>query len=267
MGDKAEDFLAEPVWPTNPGGDTETEPAGKSGDDEEGAGSGNGTDGGDDEGGSDQDDGESSGEQDPEDGERKPKGDAPADKTQQQPGTRKTKYDFIAERQRRKAEREAAAAKEAQGEGGEDEESDEDGDPVAPEDEATIDKVLRKKYGSQFEAIERQRFDNEVAEFFQKDEVAKHATDEEKARLKEYALHPSRSQIPLESIMLEVMGGKRLMEIGAKIEREAAQKAASSKSGGGSAGRQDTQNGNPDYLNMSEEDFEKEQFRVLTGGR
>lgn len=262
-----EDFLAEPVWPTDISTDTETDPAGKSGEEAgDDAGSGDGTDGGDDEGGSDHDDGQGSGEQKPKDGERKPKDDAPADKSQQQPGTRKTKFDFIAERQRRKAEREAAAAKEAQGGEGEDEDTDEDGDPVAPEDEATIDKVLRKKYGSQFEAIERQRFENEVTEFFQKDEVAKHATDAEKAKFKEFALHPSRSQIPYESIMLEVMGGRRLMEIGAEIEREAAKKAGQSRSGGGSAARQDGASGLPDYYAMSDKEFEAEQFRVMNGG-
>lgn len=260
----AEDFLAEPVFPSNPGAGTETDPAGQSGDDESGAGA-QGSDGGSDDGGSEGKDGGQSGDQKPNEPTKKPEDAAPAD-TKQQPGVRKTKYDFIAERQRKKAEREAAQQQQ-QGQGGEGGDDQDDEDPVAPEDEATIDKVLRKKYGSQFEAIENQRFENEVTEFFQKDEVAKHATDEEKAKFREFALHPSRSQIPYESVMLEVMGGRRLMEIGARIEREAAQKAGQSRSGGGSGTRQDGQTGKPDYSTMTDAEFDAEQHRIRTGGR
>jgi hypothetical protein len=57
-------------------------------------------------------------------------------------------------------------------------------------------------------------------------------TSGEKARFKEYALHPSRSQIPHEELIISSMGVTRIMEIGAIQEREATKKAAASKVGG-----------------------------------
>ena len=197
----AEDFLAEPVFPTNPGKDTETAPAGNSGDEDEGADSGNGFEGAADETETGGDEGKPAGTDDPEKPKEKAKESAPADERPEEPATRNTKFDFIMERKRKQAEREEAKAKGADGEDGDGD----DGDPVAPEDEAAIEKVFRKKYGAQFEAVERQRFDNEVNEFLSRDEIAKFATDKEKALFKEYAAHPSRQSIPYETIILETM--------------------------------------------------------------
>lgn len=204
----AEDFLAEPVFPTNSGKDTETAPAGNSGD-EEGADSGNGFEGDADEAKTEGDEGEPAGTGEPEKPKAKAKESAPADERPEEPATRKTKFDFIMERKRKQAEREEAKAKGADGEDGDGDDS----DNVAPEDEATIEKVFRKKYGAQFEAVERQRFENEVNEFFQKDEIAKFATDKEKALFREYAVHPTRKDIPYDELMVTIIGAKRLMEI------------------------------------------------------
>lgn len=259
----AEDFLAEPVWPTNPGSDSEAAPAGNSGEDEAGAVA-EGDEGGSDDAETGDGTDKSTGIDEAAKAKAEAKKEAPADERPQEPATRKTKFDFIMERKRKQAEREEAKAKEPGGSETDDGNGD---DYVAPEDEATIENVVRKKYGAQFEAVEKQRFENEVTEFFQKDSVAKYATDKEKALFKEYAMHPSRQAIPYETIILEALGSKRLMEIGAGIEREAAKKAGQSKAGGGSGQRQDGASGKPDYSTMSDSEFEAEQQRIRQSGR
>lgn len=131
---------------------------------------------------------------------------------------------FIQNRLAKKAEKtKEDPKKEDKGEEDEDEDLD-------PHDISTVEKVLEKKNFSRMEAIiQAQVFEKEVAETLKESPIAPYATPEELTRFRAYAQHPSRQEVPLNTILAEAIGVDRLLSIGAEIEREAAKKANASK--------------------------------------
>jgi len=119
------------------------------------------------------------------------------DVTPIQPQVReKSKIDYILERKAKQAERAKAR--------GESNNEDED-DFIAAEDKDVIKRVIEQDYGSQFDILAQQQLDQEIKLFISTNELAAKATPEEMAKFQEYIIHPSRQQVPLETIMLEVL--------------------------------------------------------------
>lgn len=58
---------------------------------------------------------------------------------------------------------------------------------------------------------------------------------EHKAKIMEFANHPSRKNVPIETIAMEVVGRDGLLKMGANAEADASRAAAMSATGGGSA--------------------------------
>lgn len=200
--------------------------------------------------------------------------DAPKDEPKKEPDapkqvpTRegKSKEDFILERKRKQLEKLneqiEAKRKQATDEGIE---TEDEGDDIADDDKKTIKKVVDQEYGEHFKRLEEQRQEAEFSDFLTKNEAAKHATDEQKALFREYAKHPSRSEVPYETVLVEAMGGfKGILALGAKLEREAAQKAGKTKVAGTQAQQQEP--GTVDFDKMNDNDFEAFKQKVRNGG-
>lgn len=158
--------------------------------------------------------------------------------------------EWAAYRKQQKAKKEAAG--EDKDEGG-DESEDEDDDDLDPNDEesAKIQKIIDKELKPYRDAEAEREVDTEIATFLQDNPDFKPYA----AKVKRFALHPSRAQLPVKSVFYEVAGDK-LMKIGAKRAMEAAKKANKTKTGGGNANADGK--GNKSYSNMDLKDFEKE---------
>lgn len=143
-------------------------------------------------------------------------------------------------------------------------------DDLTPEDEAKFDRFMQKKYGTKLETIdqlssqtEETHLNDEISEFLTKDpngEAFKPFID----KIKSWAKHPSRANVPVSAIAYEI-AGKKLMEIGAAQAR-AADKAQRDSAGTGSSNR-GSNGGQKLIKEMSDTEFMALQTKVLTGGR
>jgi hypothetical protein len=174
-----------------------------------------------------------------------------------EPPQRKSKFEYILARKEKQLEK-VKSDKEVK----KSEEEDDD----APDDEKLVTKAVDRKYGKRFarmdaleaEAQERAN-EADIKEFIAEDPLGKYCKDIA-GKIRTWSKHPSRANVPIKTIAMEILGEKGLLEIGAKMEKEAAKKAAESKSGGGSA--RGNEGGAKDYSNMSTEEFEKEIAKV-----
>lgn len=201
---------------------------------------------------------------------------AEADKKAQEdaaePPTRKSKLQYIQERQQRREEKRKNLENKpkdpapVENDGGEDEES------LSPEEQKMYQKLegtFMKKHADKFEKIdasiqqsEIDAVDKEVSDFLKNDEYGDVLKPFE-AKIRKYAIHPSRVQVPIEELVYGIIG-RDAFALGAKQAREAQKKAAASKNGGASARKPEGGTGK-DYANMSEEEFKEEQRKVLQG--
>ena len=140
----------------------------------------------------------------------------PAD---EEPKTRKRNIDFIRERQSKKAEKVANQNNENE---------DEDDSEIDPSDAKIIQKQVAKVL-SPFLAKQMQDEDaQEIGDFVKKNpDFGKYAET-----VKKFAQHPSRRDMPIQSIFYEV-AGQDLLKIGADRARKANDLAKESKAGGG----------------------------------
>lgn len=177
-----------------------------------------------------------------------------------EPPVRKSKLQYILERKERKLAKltESQNIPPAQNEGEDD---------ITPEEEARIERIMKKKFGAQFETVdqlvqktEHDEVNAEITDFLQKDEY-KDLIGEDEAKIRKYALHPSRAQIPLEEIVYGI-AGKKLIAYGAEQARKAMLEAKKSRNSGSSARNAE---GSPkkDWLNMTPEAFKQAQQEAL----
>ena len=168
-----------------------------------------------------------SGDQTPEGGETPPAND--------QPPVRKTRSEYIKERQDAKAKKDA--------EGG-------DGNAqIHPDDAAIVDQIIQSKYGDSLDKINDQAIRGEITEFVQTNPQFK---GHEK-KIEAYAKHSAYSKLPIEQAAYAAVG-KDLMKAGADGARAADKEAAETATGGGST--RDMGGGKVDYSKMSNADME-----------
>ena len=156
--------------------------------------------------------------------------------------------EWAAYRKQQKAKKDAAN----KGQDADDDESDEeDEDDLSPEDAAAIDKRIAKAIEPYQKAEEEREVDGEIAKFLQENPDFKPYAK----KVKRFATHPSRAQVPVKSLFYEVAGDK-LMSIGAKRAKAANAKANKTKTGGGKSNPDGK--GSKSYADMPLEDFGKE---------
>jgi len=196
----------------------------------------------------------------------------------QGPPVRKSKLDYILERKERKIQKlQSQKPPENQGTtppppkpAGENEESegDEGDDDISPEEAAKFKKFVEREYGTSLKKAEHYgttAVENEikqhVSEFLNTDE-GKYFKDVE-AKIVRWAKDPSRKDIPIKAIAMEIVGMKRIMQIGAEMEKEASEKAKSSQAGGGSGRSGDGGSQNKDWLTATPQEILAEQQKVM----
>jgi hypothetical protein len=147
----------------------------------------------------------------------------------------------------------AKAKQEAQKSGTDDTDDDaedSDDDDMSPEDAAAIDKRIEKAIAPFKKQAAEQEVDTEIATFLNANPDFKPYA----AKVRRWALHPNRQNVPVKSIFYEVAGDK-LMALGAKRAKAADVKAQKTKSVGGRTGGEQ---GNKSFKDMPLNDFEKE---------
>ncbi len=169
--------------------------------------------------------------------------------------TRKSPKDYIIERKQRKIER--LQAKKA---GGDDDEEEDDDEDVLPEDKKAIKKVVTETLTPiiqrQLDAENEQEIKNFLADNSEFKPYEK--------RVRKLMTHPSRAQVPIQSLFYET-AGPDLMKLGAQKKKEADEEANQSNAGGGSS--RGTGEGKKDWSAMPDEEFAKEKQRIMTAPR
>lgn len=146
----------------------------------------------------------------------------PAD---EEPKTRKRNVDFIIERKNKQIEKLKSKGNVANAD-----EDDDDDDDLDISDKAIIDKRVAKVLTPYIQKQMQEEDANEISEFVAKNpDFAPYAD-----RVKKYAQHPTRKDLPIKALFYEVAGDDLLM-IGAKRAKELRDEAKESSAGGGSS--------------------------------
>jgi hypothetical protein len=166
---------------------------------------------------------------------------APAD---DEPKTRKRNIDFILERKNRKIEK--LQHKE--------DENDEDDSDIDPDEAEVIDKRIAKVLSPYVEK-QREAEDQSLIESFvsKNPDFAPYAN-----KVKTFVKHPSRRDLPIESIFYEV-AGPDLLKIGAERAKKATQEARQSQAGGSTGS---PESGAKDAWSMSDDEFTAKQEAI-----
>lgn len=174
----------------------------------------------------------------------------------EEPPVRKTREDYIKERQDAKAAKDAAGAKPPVTT------PPEAAEELHPDDIAIVEKVIESKYGKTFAelnqhnaALAEQALNGEITDFVKDNPQFKG----HEAAITKYAKHDAYKRLPIEQVAYAAVG-KTLMKLGADAAREADKNAAESATGGGSA--RGTQAGKVDWSTASNEQMEAEIMRV-----
>lgn len=146
----------------------------------------------------------------------------PAD---EEPKTRKRNVDFIIERKNKQIEKLKSKGNVANAD-----EDDDDDDDLDISDKAIIDKRVAKVLTPYIQKQMQEEDANEISEFVAKNpDFAPYAD-----KVKKYAQHPTRKDMPIKALFYEVAGDDLLM-IGAKRAKELGDEAKESSAGGGSS--------------------------------
>jgi hypothetical protein len=170
-----------------------------------------------------------------------------------------SKQDFIIGRQKAKLAKTAKAGENKDGENGAEDTTDVDDDVVAPEDEALITKVVSKQFAPIIDKTLAADDNEEVSAFVK----ANPDFAPFEAKVRRFMQHPSRRQLPVDSLFYEV-AGPTLLKLGAERERAANAKAKDTQTGGGSnrAGE-----GVKSDFDLSKDEFTAKQERIRRGER
>lgn len=222
---------------------------------------------------SSQDQGQQSGQQNSDNTSHGSQGGAGQEKpstpaTPAEPQVRKSNLEYILERQQRKAERDRTKQTQPQAQPSAPPASQGE-DDLTPEEEKKFSKYLEKNFGETFRKIDglaesgaEKDVQAEVSKFLSSKE-GKYFAQYEKT-IAEWAKHPSRVNIPIETIAMEAAGVKGMFAIGAAMERDAAKEAQESQAGGSGGTRNDTKPaGTKSVADMTNAEFLAYKAKVL----
>ena len=169
--------------------------------------------------------------------------------------TRKSKKDYIIERKDKKIaklkEKEENKEKET-----DDEEDDEDDAILSKEDKGAIEKVVDKRNAPILEALKTQADKDEMKAVISKFPEAKAM----EKRITKYSNHPAYQNVPMENIYLMLAGQKNNLQ----SKKEDAKKEDKKNETGGHTKRA-KKGAEPDYANMSDEEIEETDKKLMTG--
>lgn len=135
-----------------------------------------------------------------------------------------------------------------------------DDDDLPDEDKKLIDKRVQKGIQDAITPLvtkeQERELSNEITEFVSKDPRFKGY----EAKVKRFAMHPSRANVPLKSIFFEVAGDD-LFKMGAKKAREIDKEAKENQAGGGTGG--DTTGTGKDPMEMTDEEYKAKLAGVM----
>lgn len=204
--------------------------------------------------------------------EQKAEVDKKAQEEAAEPPTRKSKLQYIQERLARKDEKRKNLDNKPKTPEPDEQDGDDNEEDLSPEEKKLYQKLegnFLKKYADKFEKVdglteqtEIDALNSEISEFLQKDEYGDILKPHE-AKIRKYAAHPSRAQVPIEELVYGIIG-RDAFALGAQQARAAMKKAQASKNGGSSARKPEGGTGK-DYMNMSEAEMIEEQRKVLQG--
>lgn len=165
---------------------------------------------------------------------------------------KKTPADWVAERRGRKIEK-----LKQQGEKSEEEDiDDEEEEDVDEEDAKVVRRVLEKELGPVLDPIlaERSRAEDDIAV----NEVLTKYPELKKfeAKARRFMSHPTRKNLPVETIFAEVAGIDTMLKLGARKGMSAEDKASEGRTGGGS-NVSSHNNKAEEIRNMTPEQFEQ----------
>lgn len=168
--------------------------------------------------------------------------------------TRKSPKDFIIERQARKIEKLKAKTSD------DDEEDDSDEEEVLPDDKKAIRKVAMEAVAP----ILQRQLDAENEQAIEGFTVGNPEFKPYEAKVRKLMAHPSRAQVPIQSLFYEA-AGPDLMKLGAQKKKEADDEANQSNAGGGSS--RETAGKKTDWAAMPNTDFAQELQKIKTAPR
>jgi hypothetical protein len=159
--------------------------------------------------------------------------------------------DFIIQRQQKKIA-DLKAGDNKGGEGG-----DPGDDDVNPEDEAMINKVVAKNFAPIIDKTIAADDEKEIGSFLAENPDFKPY----ETKVRRFMQHPSRRQLPIESIFYEV-AGPALIKLGADRQKLADEKAKNTQTGGGSNRGGE---GGKTIADLTEAEFAARQEKVRRG--
>lgn len=187
-----------------------------------------------------------------------------------EPPVRKSKWEYIQERLARKAQKSQG---DQQPSGQKPNQKNNQDSNASGEEDYTHEEIAKFKkmaetiFGDKFKAVdelsektERADVEDQVTEFLKKDPDSD-LLKEFEPKIRRYAQHPSRSQVPIDELVWGI-AGKKLISLAAEAVRKA-QKASKESQAGGGSNRKTAQSTSKDYSTMSSEDFQKELASVL----
>ena len=180
-------------------------------------------------------------------------GTPPPDDSDEEPTVRKTPKDYIIERKNKQIEKLKAKATTPPDSIVPDDEDDED---IADADKTLVKKVVQKEFGHYFSELEEQKLDAEISKFVSDNEIFKPY----EAKIRKFASHPTRRQIPLKAIAYEVAGDD-LLRKGAEMSKAADAKASAKATPNG--GNRGSAQAKKDWGSMTNEEFIKERDKIL----
>lgn len=171
------------------------------------------------------------------DGDKKPD-EKPTPIADEEPKTRKRNIDFILDRKNKQIEKLKNKGNDADQKNDEDTDIDdgEDDDDLDIADKKIIDNRVKKVLSPFIEKQMQDEDAQEIANFVKQNPDFSPYAD----KVKKFASHPSRKDMPIESIFYEV-AGKDLLKLGAERAKKAADEAKESGAGGGGSGGVETE--------------------------
>lgn len=198
--------------------------------------------------------GDSSDEDDNEEEKENKKEEEDDDDDDEEPATRKNIKDYIIERKEKKIKK-LEKEKEEAAEAGEEDEDDLE-DTFSKDDKEAIEKVVEKSTAPFREALRTQADRDELNAV-----IANHP--EAKAmekKISKYMVHPAYQSVPVENIYLMLAGKENVLQT--KKEQV---KVKDKKNQSGGHTRRKVDGAEPDYKNMSDEEFDKLDEDLMTG--
>lgn len=185
----------------------------------------------------------------------------------EEPPVRKSKLDYILERKNKKIEKLQKSQPANPPNPENPDPNTPGGDEYSPEELTKFKKMSEAIFGDRFKAVdsltektEHDDVENQVSDFFKADPHAD-LLKEFEGKIRKYAQHPSRSQVPIDELVWGI-AGKKLITLAADAVRKAQKAALDSQAGGGGNRKLDA-GAKQDWWKLPDEQFLEAQQKIM----